>query len=133
VLKETNSLHIIHNYRLDVPTFVNSPSEKSVWTIQEILSYVTCSDNGGGGPLLICRERGHGVPVVSVLKNICKVESNAKFLIGPEGGWSPEEEALFDKYESSHENVHSISFGETILRAETCAIASATAWSLFHY
>jgi 16S rRNA (uracil1498-N3)-methyltransferase len=39
--------------------------------------------------------------------------------IGPEGGWAPEEEALFDA-----NGWHAVSLGPRILRAETAAIAA---------
>jgi 16S rRNA (uracil1498-N3)-methyltransferase len=39
--------------------------------------------------------------------------------VGPEGGWSPEEEALFDA-----ENWKPVSLGPRILRAETAAITA---------
>jgi 16S rRNA (uracil1498-N3)-methyltransferase len=39
--------------------------------------------------------------------------------IGPEGGWAPEEEALFDAHEWQ-----AVSLGPRILRAETAAIAA---------
>ncbi len=39
--------------------------------------------------------------------------------IGPEGGWAPEEEALFDA-----NGWRAVSLGPRILRAETAAIAA---------
>jgi len=39
--------------------------------------------------------------------------------IGPEGGWAPEEEALFDA-----NGWQAVSLGPRILRAETAAIAA---------
>lgn len=44
---------------------------------------------------------------------------SVRFAIGPEGGWTPEEEALFDA-----ENWKPVSLGPRILRAETAAIAA---------
>ena len=44
---------------------------------------------------------------------------NFEFAIGPEGGWTPEELALFAKH-----NWQSASLGPRILRAETAAIAA---------
>jgi 16S rRNA (uracil1498-N3)-methyltransferase len=49
-----------------------------------------------------------------------------RLAIGPEGGWAPEEEALFDA-----ENWRAVTLGPRILRAETAAItAIAVAASL---
>ncbi len=42
-----------------------------------------------------------------------------EFAIGPEGGWAPEEEALFDA-----NGWRAVSLGPRILRAETAAIAA---------
>ena len=44
--------------------------------------------------------------------------------IGPEGGWAPEEEALFDA-----NGWRAASLGPRILRAETAAIAALACWS----
>lgn len=52
-------------------------------------------------------------------------KENLSFFIGPEGGWSPEEEKLFTEHK-----IESISLGKTILRAETAAIAVSSLFSL---
>lgn len=53
-------------------------------------------------------------------KEVIKDTSSLSFLIGPEGGWSDDEEGLFKK-----ENYTLIALGETVLRAETAAIICA--------
>lgn len=45
-------------------------------------------------------------------------------IIGPEGGYSDEEIAIISRLATSHSNVHSISLGKRILRAETAAICA---------
>jgi 16S rRNA (uracil1498-N3)-methyltransferase len=56
----------------------------------------------------------------SIKNNPTDREGNVAFFIGPEGGWSEQEEKLF--IEQRHTR---ISLGETVLRAETAGIACA--------
>jgi 16S rRNA (uracil1498-N3)-methyltransferase len=48
-------------------------------------------------------------------------DSGITVLVGPEGGWSPNEERLFDEHE-----VTSLSLGQFTLRAETAAIIATS-------
>ncbi|CTQ49790.1 16S rRNA (uracil(1498)-N(3))-methyltransferase [Jannaschia donghaensis] len=48
----------------------------------------------------------------------------AAILIGPEGGFSPEERATL----RTHPNTHAIALGPRILRADTAAVAALTLW-----
>lgn len=48
----------------------------------------------------------------------------AAILIGPEGGFTPEEQALL----AAHPSVHPVALGPRILRAETAAFAAITLW-----
>lgn len=60
-------------------------------------------------------------------KNLNQEESTpVAFFIGPEGGWSEEEERLLKE-----QNFFRVSFGETTLRAETAVITAAVVISLF--
>lgn len=63
-----------------------------------------------------------GKKIQSILKERLSLleKMDTAFLVGPEGGWSHEEEHLFEK-----ENLNRISLGETVLRAETAGIACA--------
>lgn len=106
--------------------------------------------------LLICRERSkNSIPVWQALERIYQgsnmnddtttifSEIDIMFLIGPEGGWSPSEDALFDqlletdqKSESSSSitqsrSIYNISLGPAVLRAETAAVAATTAFMVF--
>lgn len=54
------------------------------------------------------------------LKEIIKESSNINLFIGPEGGWSQEEEEMFNSF-----GISSVSLGNTVLRAETAAIVSS--------
>lgn len=73
--------------------------------------------------VILCDESGKGqqakdmLPKISLLKN-----QEIMVLIGPEGGFSPEE---FDKM-AALPNVYSLSLGPRILRADTAILASLT-------
>ena len=67
-----------------------------------------------GGP------EGHAPPLIRALSGIKTPVSAANLLIGPEGGFSPEERALL----RGHEGVVPVSLGPRILRADTAAIAA---------
>lgn len=70
--------------------------------------------------LLLCDESGAGKPLDSV------VETQAAFLVGPEGGFAPRE---FD-WLRTHEMVVPVSLGNHILRIETACLAALASWHL---
>lgn len=74
--------------------------------------------------ILACRERSDALPLFKALDN---KNDKAAFCIGPEGGWSAEEESHMD----SLEWVQSVSLGPNVLRAETAAITCMAAFTLF--
>ena len=86
--------------------------------------------------LLVCRERMPGNGILSRLRggdtSECVSRSeHVAFLVGPEGGWSADEEQLFEQYEAQHpEKIQSISLGDFILRAETAAMTCIAGWNL---
>eukprot|EP00578_Thalassiosira_sp_NH16_P026154 CAMPEP_0181097460 /NCGR_PEP_ID=MMETSP1071-20121207/11580_1 /TAXON_ID=35127 /ORGANISM="Thalassiosira sp., Strain NH16" /LENGTH=372 /DNA_ID=CAMNT_0023179941 /DNA_START=429 /DNA_END=1547 /DNA_ORIENTATION=- len=96
----------------------------------------------GSRVLLICRERVSGevadegrvktVPVLQALRD----NQHVSFLVGPEGGWSNEEEEMFDeiccKYSGNDTPVKCISLGSSVLRAETACMLAVGAWALVH-
>ena len=90
--------------------------------------------------LLICRERGDygqdddGARIVPVLQAL-NDNKHVSFIIGPEGGWSQDEEDLFDKVCSEYSGmqngpVQCVSLGSSVLRAETASMLAVGAWSL---
>uniref|UniRef100_A0A7S2UFY5 16S rRNA (uracil(1498)-N(3))-methyltransferase n=1 Tax=Attheya septentrionalis TaxID=420275 RepID=A0A7S2UFY5_9STRA len=119
-----------------------------IWNTESLLEFWSRkSDEGGlsdsipeGSILMICRERSKENSAKNILQalQIYSREDelgtpHVSFLIGPEGGWSPEEESLFDRYcgEAPRSNVCSISLGPSVLRAETAAMMAVGAWSLY--
>lgn len=73
-------------------------------------------------PLIVCDERGDGAPPLSALLADGTLDAGAApgVLIGPEGGFSPEEfEAL-----AARPFVRTVSLGANTLRAETAAMAA---------
>jgi RsmE family RNA methyltransferase len=84
--------------------------------------------------LLICRERGNGDDAVPVLQALHRNE-RVSFLVGPEGGWSADEEELFDDVCSKFADqdaspVRCVSLRSSVLRAETACLMAVGAWAL---
>lgn len=69
------------------------------------------------GPILFCNERSNSPFIKTVLKQL-PTDSKLIVLIGPEGGFTQREQ----DYLMSKKNIHSVSLGENILRAETAAL-----------
>lgn len=85
--------------------------------------------------LFICRERTEERQgVVSLMQALnAHDRKSVAFLIGPEGGWSKREEALFDEYCKLYpESIMGISLGSNILRAETAGITAIAGYSLWN-
>jgi 16S rRNA (uracil1498-N3)-methyltransferase len=94
--------------RVDVPVIT------SVKRLNESLSELSESKTKEVG-VFVCNMGGTNIKDVLNKKNTYK---DLVFLIGPEGGWSPKEIALF---ESS--KIKSVSINQNVLRAETAALA----------
>lgn len=86
--------------RGDLPTFSDPKKLKEIVEIQK--SLFACDISG-----------------VSATELDSKFQDPSSVLIGPEGGWSPKELALFEKHA-----VQKIKLGETTLRAETAAVVA---------
>ena len=93
--------------------------------------------------LLVCRERSNStLPVWRVLEQVLLKQGtdgennslpiSVAFLIGPEGGWSPQENERMDALEREYPELFwNVSLGPNILRAETAAMTAVAAFTLF--
>ena len=82
------------------------------------------------GSWLLCRERSPtSVPLLTALQQTSSAAGDIHLLVGPEGGWSPEELQQLDELAS--DRVRSVSLGPLILRAETAAISAVAACMLY--
>jgi len=67
-------------------------------------------------------EGGH--PLIHAFDQFQSKLPNCGFIIGPEGGFSPQEQKML----TSHKSVVPVSLGPIILRSETAALASLANW-----
>lgn len=133
-------------------TQCDSSKDTSLWNVRDIVNH-WCYDwedegeyttdgkqHSGKRALLICRERGDTkedrVRVVPVLQAL-HGNQRVAFLVGPEGGWSAEEEKVFDEICSKYSGrgdapIQCISLGSSVLRAETACMMAVGAWALVH-
>lgn len=107
--------------RLNIPTLL--PLDDEI-TVKKLLDKYKDSAHN----LLICRERSNASPVLNVLERLGEQNSKISFLVGPEGGWSQEEENTFDSYSSKL--ICGVSLGSSVLRAETAAMTAVAAYTL---
>jgi RsmE family RNA methyltransferase len=94
--------------RVDVP--VITPVKR----LKEALSELSESKTKEVG-VFVCNMGGTNIKDILSKKNTYK---DLVFLIGPEGGWSPKEIALFDGAK-----IKSVSINQNVLRAETAVLA----------
>ena len=114
--------------RMTIPILSNQLQNKhTISNLEELLEYWSKNDNGCNNILYICRERKSSSLLTSIVNN----QQQVGFVIGPEGGWSPEEEELIQDYCQSYPQIiQGISLGNSILRAETAAILAIGTYSL---
>lgn len=75
-----------------------------------------------GIALVFCDEAGDARPAAALMADL--KGRDAALLIGPEGGFTPEERAFL----RDRPGTHPVSLGPRILRAETAAIAAMALW-----
>ena len=116
--------------RLSVPSFVTTlmSGEEShsdrIMTVEQLLQAWTDSESSLGNDRLLS--------ILEAVEKASELGKEVTFLVGPEGGWSSEEEAWFDAYSKSHlEKVMGVSLGSNVLRAETASILAIGAVALW--
>jgi RsmE family RNA methyltransferase len=125
---------------LDVPNITKLNDFLQVWSEQK----------KNGVTLLICRERHNTISIWDALEKIYKDnemfdESDivttlspnkyktkaVVFLIGPEGGWSPSEQRLFNVLERDFpDHIYNVALSRTILRTETAAMTAMSTFAI---
>ena len=96
--------------RLDVPT---------IHPVQKLDAFL--SDWEGSRRLIFADEAGDAQPALTALKNL---KSPSAILIGPEGGFTPQERETL----CAQDFVTPVSLGPRILRADTAALSLLTLW-----
>lgn len=76
-----------------------------------------------GSPLIFCDEAGEARPIAEALGKL-KTTAGGGVLIGPEGGFSPDERDMLRTLDF----VVPVTLGPRILRAETAIVAALTIW-----
>jgi len=125
--------------RLTVPplaeTCVDHDRGDELWDLPKLLKEWSTLDTFRDKHLLICRERTAdcSVPVLKLLQEVIDDDTaiSVALVVGPEGGWSTAEEELCDEYTTSSSNIHCVSLGSLVLRAETAAITAVSACMLY--
>lgn len=74
-------------------------------------------------PLIFCDEAGDALPMIDALNNVT-APAGGGLLIGPEGGFAPDEREALRK----HSFVVPVTLGPRILRAETAIVSALTIW-----
>lgn len=109
--------------RLDLPVVHEAAYLSAALDALEADCPVFYCDEAGDDPGAVWGgESGRAPAMVEVLK--AHPARRGAILIGPEGGFSPSERASL----RARENVHPVSLGPRILRAETAAVSAITLW-----
>ena len=99
----------------------------SVPEIAELTPLSSFLTEWGQRPLIYCDERRateNPKPTLETLQTARHDSLSWAILIGPEGGFSPQEQAILD----ASPNALAISLGPRIVRAETAAVMALTLW-----
>ena len=95
--------------------------------LQNLLEWV--KDNNPNLRLLWCRERSPDI--TSLPAALTSPSITTLFVVGPEGGWSSAELALWDESTRNHAaNIQAVSLGPHVLRTETACVAAVAAFGM---
>lgn len=120
-------------------SYLNNNNNQEIATLSDVLLHwdtlkLVRSSNSTklrNAIVVVCRERESGEftrPIIETLTDLTNLHSDVFFLIGPEGGWSREEESMFDN-NSAYPFIRSVSLVQgLVLRSETAAIIAAGAF-----
>ena len=89
--------------------------------MQKARPFLDVLSEWGGNPLLFADEAGDAQPATDVC---AQQTSPIGFIIGPEGGFTDAERAEL----RAMKNVHPVTLGPRILRADTAAVALLSVW-----
>lgn len=109
--------------RMDVPDVLEAAGlEAALSALGPDVAIIFCDEAGNDADQPWGGQAGRAKPMADVARGL---ETTAvAILIGPEGGFSPAEQAALRQ----RAGVHAVSLGPRILRAETAAIAALTLW-----
>lgn len=109
--------------RLDLPDICDLVSlEEALGTLPEGTALIFCDEAGDDDDKPWGGDTGRARAAVGILSGLNG--RPAAILIGPEGGFSPEER----QYLRNREDTYPISLGPRILRAETAVVSALTLW-----
>jgi len=109
--------------RLDLPEVEDlQPLANALDVLAEGTVVIFCDERGDDANAPWGGETGRAGPIIEVLAGLGDVP--VAILIGPEGGFSPEER----RWLRTRDNTAAVSLGPRILRAETAAVAALSVW-----
>ena len=113
ITERTVARHI--NWERMVKIITEASEQSGRNSVPKLLAPIQFKDMNFDNVVVADERAGHG-------KNVAdKIGSSNKIFVGPEGGFSPQEFKIMDKY-----GVTGLSLGKTILRAEVAAVVAVT-------
>lgn len=94
----------------------------AILPLEKLEKFLSKNSDVANKIFILCDESGHGAKAGDILPRISAYDQEVIVLVGPEGGFAKEE---FDQMRQL-KNLHSISLGPRILRADTAIISALT-------